>query len=98
MKLGRESEYAIEGLLALAKNPYALARRAKDIKVKDILLAIEGPDLFDRCIFWSDRCADADPCRMHARWKPVRQQVMKMMEQTTLADLIKDRSREAAKG
>jgi Rrf2 family protein len=141
MKLGRESEYAIEGLLALAKNPsgttvllrdiavagkvpasflskifqklaragvlqssrgavrgYALARRAKDIKVKDILLAIEGPDLFDRCIFWSDRCADADPCRMHARWKPVRQQVMKMMEQTTLANLIKDRSREAAKG
>jgi Rrf2 family protein len=140
MKLGRESEYAIEGLLALAKKPsgatvlvrdiavagkipasflskifqklaragvlqssrgairgYSLARRAKDIKVKEIFLAIEGADLFDRCIFWSDRCADADPCPMHARWKPVRQQVVKMMEQTTLADLIRDRSRETAK-
>ena len=85
MKLGRESEYAVEGLLALAKRPlgttillhdiavpgkipesflakifqkltrtgviqssrgavrgYALARRAKDIKVKDVFLAIEG--------------------------------------------------------
>jgi DNA-binding IscR family transcriptional regulator len=30
---------------------------------------------------------------MHARWKPVRQQVMDMMEQTTLADLLKGRSR-----
>ncbi|MGE5306913.1 MAG: RrF2 family transcriptional regulator [Alphaproteobacteria bacterium] len=141
MKLGRESEYAIEGLLALAKKPlgttvllrdvavagkipasflskifqklaragilkssrgairgYSLARRAKDIRVKEIFLAIEGADLFDRCIFWSDRCADADPCPMHARWKLVRQQVVEMMEQTTLADLLKGRSRESTKG
>jgi DNA-binding IscR family transcriptional regulator len=77
---------------------YALARRPKDIKVKEIFLAIEGPDLFDRCLFWSDRCADADPCPMHARWKPVRQQVRDMMEQTSLADLLKGRSRELAKG
>jgi Rrf2 family protein len=141
MKLGRESEYAIEGLLALAKKPlgttmllrdiavsgktpesflskifqklaragvlqssrgairgYSLARRAKDIKLKEIFLAVEGANLFDRCIFWSDRCADADPCPMHARWKPVRQQVMEMMEKTTLADLLRGRPRESAKG
>ena len=135
MKLGRESQYAIEGLLALAKRRfgvtmllrdiavlgkvpesflskifqkltragvlqssrgairgYALARRAKDIKIKEIFLAIEGADLFDRCIFWSERCADADPCPMHARWKPVRQQMIEMMERTTLADLLRGRS------
>jgi Rrf2 family protein len=134
MKLGRESDYAIKGLLALAKKPfgatmllrdiagsgkipesflakifqkltragvlqssrgavrgYALARRAKDIKIKDVFLAIEGPELFDRCIFWSDRCADSDPCPMHSRWKRVRQQVMEMMEQTSLADLARGR-------
>jgi Rrf2 family protein len=134
MKLGRESDYAVQGLLALAKKPfgttmllrdiavsgkipesflskifqklaragvlqssrgavrgYALARRAKDIKVKDVFLAIEGPELFDRCIFWSDRCADSDPCPMHFRWKRIRQQVIEMMEQTTLADLARGR-------
>jgi len=137
MKLGRESLYAVEGLLALGKKPfgvtmllrdialsgkvpetflakifqklaragvlqssrgairgYALARRPKDIKVKDIFLAIEGPDLFDRCVFWSDRCAESDPCPMHSRWKRVRQKVMEMMEQTTLADLARGRSRD----
>lgn len=140
MKLGRESLYAVEGLLTLSKEPlgvtmllrdiavsakvpetflakifqklaragvlqssrgairgYALARRPKDIKVKDIFLAIEGPDLFDRCVFWSDRCAESDPCPMHSRWKRVRQQVSKMMEQTTLADLLKGRTRQSAK-
>ena len=133
MKLGRESAYAIEGLLVLAKKPlgtamllrdiaasrgvpksflakifqkltrsgivsssrgairgYALARRPKEIKVKDIFVAIEGPDLFDRCFFWSDRCADSNPCPMHFRWKRVKQQVIgKLMERTTLADLAK---------
>jgi len=141
MKLGRESLYAVEGLLALGKKPfgaimllrdialsgkvpetflakifqklaragvlqssrgairgYALARRPKDIKVKDIFLAIEGPELFDRCIFWSDRCAESNPCPMHSRWKRMRQEVMEMMEQTSLADLLKGRSRESAKG
>ena len=131
MRLGRESEYAIEGLLALAAKPfgttmllrdiavsrrvpqsflakifqkltrsgialssrgairgYALARRPKEIKVKEIFLAIEGRDLFDRCIFWNDRCADSNPCPMHLRWKRVRQQIIgKLMERTTLADL-----------
>ena len=136
MKLGRESEYAVKGLLALAKKPfgttmllrdiavsgkipesflskifqklaragvlqssrgavrgYALARRAKDIKVKDVFLAIEGPELFDRCIFWSDRCADSDPCPMHFRWKRVRQQAAEMMERTTLAEIARGRLR-----
>ncbi|MFQ5850125.1 MAG: RrF2 family transcriptional regulator [Candidatus Binatia bacterium] len=133
MKLGRESAYGIEGLLALAKRPpgttmllsdiaaarrvpqsflakifqkltrhgvvrsfrgsvrgYALARRPKEIKVKDILLAIEGPDLFERCIFWSDRCAHTNPCPLHDRWKQLKQQVIEgLIERTTLADLMK---------
>lgn len=133
MKLGRESAYGIEGLLALAKKPpgtvmlltdiaaargipqsflakifqkltrygvirsfrgamrgYALARRPKEIKVKEILLAIEGSDLFERCIFWSDRCADINPCPLHDGWKQVKQQLVGgLMERTTLADLMK---------
>ncbi len=133
MKLGRESAYGIEGLLALAKKPpgtvmlltdiaaargvpksflakifqkltrhgvvrslrgsirgYALARRPKEIKVKEILLAIEGPDFFERCIFWSDRCADTNPCPLHDAWKQVKQQLVGgVMERTTLADLMK---------
>lgn len=69
---------------------YALARPPKEIKVKEILLAIEGPDLFKRCIFWSDRCADTNPCPLHDQWKQVKQQLIeRVMGQTTLADLMK---------
>ncbi|MFQ5616413.1 MAG: hypothetical protein ACE5GO_08145, partial [Anaerolineales bacterium] len=57
---------------------------------KEILLAIEGPDLFERCIFWSDRCADINPCPLHDRWKQVKHYLTEgLMGQTTLADLVK---------
>ena len=132
MKLGKESRYAIEGLVVLAKNSvgttmqlrdiavtaripqnflakifqklkranivassrgavrgYALARRSNAINVKDILLAVEGSDTFDRCFFWSDRCAETAPCPMHIHWKRVRQTIAAVMERTTVADLAR---------
>lgn len=130
MKLGKESRYAIEGLLVLAKEPsgtimqlreiaqtagvpenflakifqklnranlvtssrgavrgYGLARRPSVIRVKDIFLAVEGADVFDRCLFWSDRCADQSPCPMHFEWKRARQTIAALMQRTSLTDL-----------
>ncbi|MBI3990328.1 MAG: Rrf2 family transcriptional regulator [candidate division NC10 bacterium] len=131
MKLSRESEYGLEGLLFLAKQPpgtvmllgdiakaqglpqsflakifqkfvqhglvrsfrgrrrgYAMAKPPTAIPLKEVLEAVEGPDLFDRCIFWNNRCADTDPCRLHDRWKQIKPQLMRMMERTTLEDLV----------
>lgn len=67
---------------------YALARPPKEIHLKEVLGAIEGPDLFDRCIFWSSRCADQNPCLLHDRWKKLKPRFMAMVEQTTLRDLL----------
>ena len=132
MKLGKESRYAIEGLVVLAKTPfgttmqvrgiadaaavpqnflakifqklkranivascrgavrgYALARRPNAINIKDILLAVEGSDTFDRCVFWSDRCAEATPCPIHIHWQRVRQTIAGVMGRTAVADLAR---------
>ena len=69
---------------------YALARRKSEINVKEILIAIEGPEVFSHCILWSDRCADANPCALHSRWKQARHQIVDLlMERTTLAELAR---------
>lgn len=74
---------------------YALARSPNKIKLKEILLAIEGPDLFERCIFWSDRCAESSPCPLHEQWKRIKQKSFRtLLEQTTLADLLKRTARD----
>ena len=67
---------------------YSLARSANEIRMKDILLATEGQDLFDRCVLLSDHCADANPCPLHAQWERVRKHMVEEMERTTLADLV----------
>jgi Rrf2 family protein len=68
---------------------YSLARPAEEIRMKDILLATEGQDLFDRCVLWSDHCADTNPCPLHDQWKRVREHMVEEMERTTLADLAR---------
>ena len=138
MKLGKESRYAIEGLMVLARNRigspiqlrhiakaagappsflakifqklnranivissrgavrgYVLARRAEAIKLADIFAAVEGDDVFDRCIFWSDRCADVSPCPIHSEWNRARQAIEGLMQGTTLAELARKKTRKS---
>lgn len=67
---------------------YALAKSPGEILLREILEATEGPDMFDQCIFWNDRCGIAQSCRLHSRWKETKLQVRRMMERTTLEDLV----------
>jgi Rrf2 family protein len=66
---------------------YALARPAGEISVREVVEAIEGPDLFRRCVFWSDPCSDNHPCVMHDLWRQIRPQMAALMESTSVADL-----------
>ena len=70
-----------------ASRGYALARPPKQIKTREVLEAIEGPDVFQRCIFWNDRCSDDNPCPLHEGWGKVRPRFVEMTERVTLAEL-----------
>src|SRR5579872_1204502 len=129
MKLSRESEYGLAGLIYLARQVpgtmlavkavaeaealpgmflaktfsrlarhgvlrsqrgrrrgYELARSPREISVREILEGIEGPGLFERCIFWSDGCSERRPCMLHEAWKAVRPRFRDLLTETTLAD------------
>ncbi|MBI4641158.1 MAG: Rrf2 family transcriptional regulator [Candidatus Tectomicrobia bacterium] len=131
MKLNKESEYGLKGLIFLASQPwgtvmllseiakaqglpqsflakifqkfvqhglvrsyrgkqrgYGLAKPLTAISLKEILEAVEGPDLFDRCLFWSKRCADTNPCQLHNYWKEIKPQLIGTMERMMLKDLV----------
>ena len=77
---------------------YALARPAQEIRLKEIFEAIEGPDLFRRCIFWPGECSDQHPCRLHPKWATIRPQLQAMMEETTLAQVVQGSKAMRAKG
>jgi len=68
---------------------YALAHPPKEIRLRQILEAIEGPDLLGRCIFWSEHCSDSKPCPLHHRWKGMSRPLTDALMKETLADLAK---------
>lgn len=75
-----------------ATRGYALGRSPKAISAREILEAIEGPDLFERCIFWNDRCDGQDPCPLHDGWKAVKPQFVSILQKATLHDLAQGHS------
>ncbi len=54
-----------------------------------VLLLTEGPDFTQNCILGLKRCSDETACPMHARWKPVKNKIIAMMNDMTLEDLAK---------
>jgi Rrf2 family iron-sulfur cluster assembly transcriptional regulator len=66
---------------------YSLARPPEETPLREVLEAVDGPDLFRRCIFWTETCDDDNPCPLHERWRSLRPLISDAMEQTTLADV-----------
>ncbi len=74
---------------------YTLAREARAISLRSILEAIEGPDLFDRCVFSHRPCGGEHPCLVHSAWRDVRPQIQAKFETTTLQDVLAARTASA---
>jgi Rrf2 family iron-sulfur cluster assembly transcriptional regulator len=75
---------------------YTLAHPAPEIALRQILEAIEGPDLFDRCAFSHRRCGEAGQCLVHPYWRRVREDVTRLFEEVSLRDLFASARQQAA--
>ncbi len=79
------------GLILSCQGPKGgvrLARPPQTITLRQIVEAIEGPQLFTGCLLGLDRCDDKHPCPVHRSWAGVRQRVTDLFERTTLAQLV----------
>ncbi len=66
---------------------YGLGRPPGEICVREVLETIEGPDLFERCVFWSDLCSERNPCLLHETWRTVRPVMRELMEHISLDEV-----------
>lgn len=66
---------------------YALARPAWQISVREILEAVEGSDVFRRCVFWDSRCSEERPCLLHGAWARLRDNLLHNLERLSLEDV-----------
>ena len=72
---------------------YRLARPPSDTTLRDVLTAVEGPDVFGgRCIFWREGCSPLDPCELHFRWKELKPVMEERIAETTLEQIVAART------
>ncbi len=79
-------------LISSAKGPnggFYVDPAAPNISMRDLVEAIDGPDLFVSCGLGMKHCSDDDPCPLHDQYKPIRSQIVAMLQQTTIQNLAR---------
>lgn len=80
------------GLMQSLRGPSGgvmFARSPEEITLFDVIVAIDGPDLFTECVLGLPGCGEAAPCPLHDRWKEVRNPIRDLFASTTLAEMAR---------
>lgn len=133
MELTRKGEYAIRGILYLARQPqgkvslvgdiaaasdvpksflakilqdfvkmglvtssrgtgggFLLARPANRITLREVVEAVEGPIMPNRCLIGAGACDRDGSCRVHPVWERVRQETVAILDGITIEELARE--------
>jgi Rrf2 family protein len=72
---------------------FCLGRDPSQIKLIDIVAAIDGLEMFNKCVLGFPDCSPDAPCPVHNKWGTLRDQVYQMLKEETL-DKLKDKTLE----
>ncbi len=79
------------GIVNSTKGPYGGfdidPEKLKEIKISDIVDAIDGDSVYKGCALGLDSCNADEPCPMHDKFVKVRNELRKMLETTTVLNL-----------
>lgn len=80
------------GLVRAFRGPgggIALGKPPEAITLWSLVAAVEGRALSDRCALGIGQCSPKNPCPFHDRWAAVAAESRRVLEETTIADLIR---------
>lgn len=66
----------------------SLARPAKEVTLKEIIEAVEGPTALQDCPFEVAPCAGNPKCSLYPVWDPLRDRIVGFLAQTSLAEVV----------
>lgn len=83
-------------LISSVRGPHGgffLSDEAKDLPVRSILMAMGEDDVLEKCVLGLKLCSETQPCPMHAQYKTIKQQLIKLFVSKSIrqmADEIKE--------
>jgi Rrf2 family protein len=66
---------------------FQLREGGRDISLMQIVQLIEGATFADNCLLGLKKCSAETACPLHFRWVPVKEKIIKLLEETTLGKL-----------
>lgn len=82
---------AKHNIVTSVKGPYGGfeidINRIKEIKISEIVFAIDGDSVYNGCALGLDECNALEPCPMHDKFVHVRNELKKMLKTTTVFEL-----------
>jgi len=63
------------------KGGVALVRSAEELTLKELILAVDGDELFTACVLGLPNCATDTPCPLHDQWCDVRGRLESMFDE-----------------
>jgi len=85
-------QLARKGLLRSSKGPtggFALRVDPAEIKLLDIVDALDGLAPYQQCASGLSECNDEMPCSMHDSWVALRSRIMDYLGRNSIEDLVK---------
>lgn len=69
---------------------YTLNEKTLSTPVMSIVTLIEGDQLFNTCVIGFKKCNEKNPCPLHHQVVGAKNQLIKVFNETTISDLLKD--------
>jgi Rrf2 family protein len=85
-----------KNILLSLKGPtsgFALARPAEQIKLLEIVKAIDGNDLFEECAMGFPDCSPESPCAIHEHWRQLRSGLEQVLANKGVAEVAHEMKR-----
>ena len=70
-----------------ANGGVSLAKNAEKIFLKDVIIAVDGSGTFSDCVLGLTKCDAKNPCPLHEKWSPIKDQVENLAFNTSLLAL-----------
>ncbi|MBL0174720.1 MAG: Rrf2 family transcriptional regulator [Ignavibacteria bacterium] len=67
-----------------------------DVRLIDVVTAIDGQEVFEHCLLGFPNCSDINPCPVHPTWGRLRTTFREMLTSETLADIMPASKRKIA--
>ena len=71
------------------KGGIKFARNPADISIYDIIIIIDGKDIFDQCVLGLPTCDRNSPCAVHTEWGSLRDQIIVLFKSKSLIEFSK---------